>query len=75
VSLPGVPLSLIPPVTAIAVSTTIFTRLGLAFGERLGLRYKCTAQRIAGITLVIVAVVFTIQHLGGLVGVAPASRV
>jgi putative Mn2+ efflux pump MntP len=65
VSLPGVPLPLIPLLATVAVSTAIFTVMGLAFGERLGQRYKSTAQRTAGIALVILAAVFAIQHLAG----------
>jgi manganese efflux pump family protein len=65
VSLPGVPLPLVPLLATVAVSTIIFTAIGLAFGERLGHRYKHAAQRAAGIVLVILACVFTIQHVAG----------
>lgn len=65
VSLPGVPLPLVPLLATVAVSTIIFTAMGLAFGERLGQRYKRVAQRIAGVVLVLLAGVFTIQHLAG----------
>lgn len=65
VSLPGVPLPLGPLLATIAVSTVVFTTMGLAFGERLGRRYRQKAQRAAGIVLVILAVVFTIQHILG----------
>jgi putative Mn2+ efflux pump MntP len=62
-SLPGVPLPLLPLLATVAVSTIIFTAVGPAFGERLGRRYKRMAQRIAGIVLVSLAVLFTAQHL------------
>jgi putative Mn2+ efflux pump MntP len=64
-SLPGVPLPLLPLLATVAVSTIIFTAVGLAFGERLGRRYKRVAQRVAGIVLVVLAAVFTTQHLAG----------
>jgi putative Mn2+ efflux pump MntP len=65
VSLPGVPLPLIPLLATVAVSTVLFTAVGLAFGEQLGRRYRRIAQRIAGIVLVVLAVIFTIQHVAG----------
>lgn len=65
ISLPGVPLPLTPLLATVAVSTILFTGVGLAFGERLGQRYKRGAQRAAGIVLVFLAGVFTIQHLAG----------
>src|SRR5271166_6465819 len=63
VSLPGVPLPLLPLLETVAVSTVIFTGIGLAFGSRLGERYKQLAERIAGVVLVALAFVFTAQHL------------
>lgn len=65
VSLPGVPLPLVPLLATVAVSTAIFTLMGLTFGERLGRRYRQTAQRAAGVVLVILAAIFTIQHILG----------
>jgi putative Mn2+ efflux pump MntP len=64
-SLPGVPLPLLPLLATVAVSTVIFTSVGLAFGERLGRRYKRLAQRLAGIVLILLALVFAAQHLAG----------
>jgi putative Mn2+ efflux pump MntP len=63
VSLPGVPLPLLPLLATVAISTAIFTTVGLAFGSRLGQRYKRLAQRAAGIVLVALAGLFTAQHL------------
>jgi manganese efflux pump family protein len=65
VSLPGVPLPLMPLLATVAVSTVLFTSVGLAFGERLGRRYKRLAQRVAGLVLIALAVIFTIQHVVG----------
>lgn len=65
VSLPGVPLPLIPLLATVAVSTVIFTTLGLTFGSLLGKRYEALAERAAGVVLVILAAVFTVQHLEG----------
>lgn len=63
VSLPGVPLPLVPLLATVAVSTLIFTALGLAFGARIGKRYKSFAERAAGAVLVVLAIFFTIQHI------------
>jgi putative Mn2+ efflux pump MntP len=65
VSLPGVPLPLGPLLATVAVSTVMFTAVGLTFGSRLGERYKRIAGRCAGIVLIVLAVVFTGQHLAG----------
>lgn len=65
VSLPGVPLPLLPLLATVAVTTVIFTAIGLAFGERLGRRYRRAAQGAAGVVLIVLAVFFTIQHLEG----------
>ncbi len=65
ISLPGVPLPLVPLLATVAVSTVIFTVVGLAFGARLREKYKRGAERAAGIVLVILAVFFTIQHIAG----------
>ena len=63
VSLPGVPLPLVPLLSTVAVSTLIFTGIGLAFGTRIGARYKSFAERAAGAVLVVLAIFFTIQHI------------
>ena len=65
VSLPGVPLPLLPLLATVAVSTIIFTSVGLAFGSQLGNRYKQVAERLAGVVLIILAVLFTAQHAFG----------
>jgi hypothetical protein len=48
-----------------AVSTNLFTTVGLAFGTRLRRRYQRFAERSAGIVLVALAVFLTAQHLWG----------
>jgi len=63
VSLPGVPLPLVPLLGTVAISTILFTAVGLAFGSRLGQKYRHLAERIAGIVLVVLAVFFTAQHV------------
>ena len=63
VSLPGVPLPLAPLLATVAVSTVLFTAVGLRFGGRLGLRYRNVAERAAGAVLIVLAIVFTVQHL------------
>lgn len=65
VSLPGVPLPLLPLLATVAVSTILFTTVGLAFGTQLGQRYQRLAERAAGIVLVVLAVFFTTQHALG----------
>jgi putative Mn2+ efflux pump MntP len=65
VSLPGVPLPLLPLLATVAVSTIVFTTVGLAFGTQLGSRYKHLAERIAGFVLIVLAVLFTVQHVRG----------
>jgi putative Mn2+ efflux pump MntP len=64
-SLPGVPLPLAPLLATVAVSTLIFTGIGLAFGSRLGARYQSLAQRAAGAVLIVLAGYFTVQHVLG----------
>ena len=65
VSLPGVPLPLVPLLWTIAVSTILFTGIGLAFGSQLGAHYRRGAERSAGLVLVALAIFFTVQHLTG----------
>lgn len=65
ISLPGVPLPLFPLLGTVATSTLVFTAVGLAFGARLGDKYRRAAERAAGIVLVVLAIFFTIQHVAG----------
>lgn len=65
VSLPGVPLPLLPLLATISVSTILFTTVGLAFGTQLGQRYRHLAERGAGLVLILLAVFFAAQHIWG----------
>lgn len=65
VSLPGVPLPLLPLLGTVAASTALFTTVGLAFGGLLGARYEKLAERGAGLVLIFLAIVFTAQHVAG----------
>jgi manganese efflux pump family protein len=65
ISLPGVPLPLIPLLSTVAVSTVLFTALGLTFGFRLGERYEVLAERVSGVVLIVLAIAFTVQHITG----------
>jgi len=64
-ALPGVSIPLLPLLITISISTTIFTFVGLEFGARLGERYEKGAERAAGVILILLAVMFTIEHLVG----------
>jgi putative Mn2+ efflux pump MntP len=62
-SLPSLQMPLVPLICSVAVTTVIFTLAGLRFGEILGDRFSKRAERAAGIVLVALAVLFTLQHL------------
>ncbi|HKD67516.1 MAG TPA: manganese efflux pump [Candidatus Binataceae bacterium] len=62
-ALPGVSIPLVPLLITISISTTIFTFVGLEFGARLGERYERGAERAAGIILIVLAVLFTLEHM------------
>jgi manganese efflux pump family protein len=62
-ALPGVSIPLIPLLITVAISTTIFTFVGLEFGARLGERYEKGAEAAAGVILIVLAALFTIEHL------------
>lgn len=61
-SLPTLQVPLLPLIATVAVTTVMFTLIGLAFGEMLGARFRKHAERAAGIILVLLAVIFTFQH-------------
>ena len=63
VALPAVKIPLLPLLVILSVSTTIFTFVGLSFGARLGLRYERGAERAAGVILMALAALFTIERL------------
>ena len=62
-ALPAVGIPLMPLLITISITTLTFTFAGLAFGQRLGDRYERGAERLAGATLIVLALVFSAQHL------------
>jgi putative Mn2+ efflux pump MntP len=62
-SLPSLGVPLVPLFATVAVTTVAFTLTGLAFGNALGERYRTGAERGCGIVLIVLAVVFTLQHV------------
>ena len=64
-ALPGVSIPLIPLLITVSISTTIFTFVGLEFGARLGERYEKGAERAAGAILILLAIMFMVEHLVG----------
>jgi putative Mn2+ efflux pump MntP len=64
-SLPGLGLPLIPLLATVAVTTIAFSLAGLAFGQALGARYRTVAERGCAVVLIVLAVLFTLQHAAG----------
>jgi putative Mn2+ efflux pump MntP len=64
-SLPGLGLPLMPLLATVAVTTIAFSLAGLAFGQALGARYRTVAERGCAIVLIVLAVLFTLQHAAG----------
>ena len=62
-ALPAVDIPLLPMLATVSITTSVFTFAGLAFGQRIGERYEHIAQRAAGAILVLLAVLFSVQHL------------
>ena len=62
-ALPAIDIPLLPMLITVSITTSIFTLVGLAFGQRIGEQYEHEAQRVAGAMLMLLAVVFSIQHL------------
>jgi manganese efflux pump family protein len=62
-ALPAIGIPLIPMLITVSITTSVFTIVGLAFGQRLGARYEHEAQRVAGAMLVLLALLFSIEHL------------
>jgi putative Mn2+ efflux pump MntP len=63
-SLPSLRVPLVPLISTVAVTTVVFTLVGLQFGAVLGDRFRKNAERGAGGILIALAILFTIQHLG-----------
>ena len=62
-ALPAIGIPLLPLLITLSITTTIFTFAGLIFGQRIGDRYEHDAQRAAGAILILLAILFSIQHL------------
>ena len=67
-ALPAVRLPFPPLIATVACTTVVFTFAGLAFGARLGSWIEEGAERIAGAILIILGILFGVQHAlsGGL---------
>jgi putative Mn2+ efflux pump MntP len=63
IALPAVGIPLLPLLVTVSITTTIFTFIGLAFGARLGQRSERGAARSAGMLLILLAVLFSIERL------------
>jgi manganese efflux pump family protein len=63
IALPALGIPLLPLLITIAISTTVFTMIGLAFGAQLGERYEHNAERAAGAILVVLAAAFALERL------------
>jgi manganese efflux pump family protein len=62
IALPALGIPLLPLLVTVSITTTVFTSIGLSFGARLGERYERNAERAAGVILVVLAVLFAIEH-------------
>jgi manganese efflux pump family protein len=62
IALPAVGIPLIPLLLTLSVTTSIFTFVGIAFGAKLGERYEHGAERLAGSILIVLAILFLIEH-------------
>jgi len=63
VALPAAAIPLLPLLITVAITTTVFTFVGLAFGARLGERYERNAERAAGVLLILLAAAFAAERL------------
>ena len=62
IALPLVGIPLLPLLVTVSISTTVFTLIGLAFGARLGNRYERRAEQAAGMMLLVLAGLFTLER-------------
>jgi putative Mn2+ efflux pump MntP len=62
-ALPVAAIPLLPLLVLLSITTTVFTFIGLTFGARLGERYEHGAELMAGVILVGLAALFTVEHL------------
>jgi manganese efflux pump family protein len=71
IALPALAIPLLALLVTVSITTTAFTFIGLAFGARLGQRYERGAERAAGLILVVLAVIFAIDHGGRISDAVP----
>ncbi|MGH7984770.1 MAG: manganese efflux pump MntP family protein [Candidatus Binataceae bacterium] len=62
IALPSVGIPLAPLLIVVSVTTTAFTFVGFAFGARLGQRYERKSECAAGIILLALAALFSLEH-------------
>jgi manganese efflux pump family protein len=62
-ALPALRIPLIPLLITLSITTSFFTYVGIAFGASLGLRYERGAERLAGGMLIVLAILFLIEHV------------
>lgn len=62
-AIPAVPLPFPPLIATVACTTIVFTFAGLTFGARLGEWIEKSAERIAGIMLIVLAAIFVSEHM------------
>jgi manganese efflux pump family protein len=62
-ALPAIGIPLIPLLITLTITTSFFTFVGIAFGAKLGERYERCAERLAGGMLIMLAILFLIEHL------------
>jgi putative Mn2+ efflux pump MntP len=64
-ALPTVGIPLIPLLITLSITTSFFTFIGIAFGAKLGERYEHGAERLAGLMLIVLAILFGLEHVFG----------
>ncbi|GAC1456160.1 MAG: hypothetical protein PVSMB8_13760 [Vulcanimicrobiaceae bacterium] len=62
-SLPSLNIPLAPLFGTVAVTTIAFTLVGLSLGTVLGNRYRAGAERGCSIVLIVLAILFTVEHV------------
>lgn len=56
--------SIVPAVSFIGVVTFIFSAVGIRIGNIFGAKYKCRAELLGGIVLILMGVKILLEHLG-----------
>ena len=62
IALPAAGIPIVPLLITTSITTSFFTLIGLAFGARLGERYEHGAEGLAGVMLMILAVLFVLER-------------